>query len=112
MNIIGYAVDGDIYCAECLDRDGVDYDNVHRDDIAALFSDHETDYPVHCGNCREFLGGVLTRDGLRWLKEQWLVHRWRDRALMEQYMYHYGGDGWHFVATPWGWADPFWNIED
>lgn len=103
---IGYVSDGEIVCETCLGRDPDD------PDIGALFEDSESAYPYHCSYCHEFLGGSLTNDGVEWLKEQYLEHRWRDRALIETYMRYYDGVDWHFIHTFWGWMDPLGNLKD
>lgn len=103
---IGYVAQGEIVCKACL---GCDPDDP---EVGALFEDSESDYPYHCAYCRKFLGGTLTRDGVAWIKEQYLEHRWRDRELIETYMRHYSGVDWYFIHTFWGWMDPLGHISE
>jgi len=106
---IGYVWEGDIYCADCMRKGGVV--GPDDDEVGAIFEESESDYPYHCGDCREFLGGSLTKDGEKWVKAHWM-EGWRDRALMETYMRHYDGVDWYFIHTFWGWMDPLGNLKD
>lgn len=108
---IGYVWEGGVYCKDCMDASGGSVTS-ESEEVGAIFEESESDYPEHCGDCHEFLGGALTTEGKRWLREQWVEHRWRDFALIETYMQHYDSMDWYFIFTFWGWMDPLGNLKD
>lgn len=80
-DIIGYVVDGELYCPACAPRtDG--------DDCGPVFGGSETDYPSHCAACEGYLGESLTPDGVAYVLD----------AL---YAYARAGDGRPDILDAW-----------
>lgn len=93
---IGYVYDGAVYCPDCAAP-------IHNDRHHPIFSDSESDWPEHCAQCHEFLGGTLTIDGMKHLRED-LVAGYIRPARANEYMAHYGFDDvfWHVIGTHYG----------
>jgi hypothetical protein len=106
---IGYMWNGELWCRACLEKDPAV--NPSDPEVDALFDYSESDYPLHCGDCHVFLGGVLTNYGKMWLRDEWVLRGWRNFEVVEVYMRHYHMD-WYFVFNLWGWTDPLGNLED
>ncbi len=111
MEVIGYVYEGDIYCKTCLTANGGPDPN-DEDSVGPVFDTDEGDAPVHCGGCREFLGGALTRDGVRFLKELYLERHVRNEALWKAYMDYYHGVDWYFIPTFIGPMNPRGEFKD
>lgn len=57
-DVIGYAVDGEIYCPRCAP----DVES------SPIFAESETDCPNHCIACEELIPENLTEDGVEYVK--------------------------------------------
>ena len=89
MRVIGYAADAEIVCKDCLRYPVGAYDR-EGNPVTPVTEDEEVDAPLHCGACGAFLGGRLTADGERYVRERVLRGDGRPevlRAWREAYWY-------------------------
>ena len=94
-DVIGYVEDGDIYCHEHA-----------KTRVSPVLDDEESDSPIHCGECHEFLGGLLTADGVKRIIEDWRDYNARNREAYETYMERWPYLDWFFMPTFLGWMNP------
>jgi len=115
MHVVGYTYECDYLCPNCLKKAGID---PNWDEVGAIFDDYEHDHPMHCGDCREFLGGCLTLDGYAALEQAYRDGYYRapgggPNEQFVEYMYHYADlNSWHCLWTFVGRMDPFGDVED
>jgi hypothetical protein len=115
MHVVGYVYGCDYWCADCLKKAGID---PGWDEVGAVFDDSEHDYPMHCGDCREFLETSLTSDGYNLLKQAYCDGSYRAPGggpdeQFEEYMYHFADlHSWHCIWTFVGLMDPYGDILD
>ena len=61
-DIIGYAVDASLVCADCAT-------SKERKQCSPVFADSETDCPSHCDRCHCLIEENLTADGMAYVAE-------------------------------------------
>lgn len=114
MEVVGYTYDADHWCEDCLLEEGVDLDD---DEVGAIFDYTESDYPMHCNACGEFLGGNLTDHGLKALKEAYRDGEYRNAngdpsEHFQQYMEAWDSVDWHILWSFLGPLDPWGELKD
>jgi len=68
-DVIGYAYNADTWCPSCFNEHAPLDLLKQRDPASPIFADAESDTPMHCCQCHEFLGGQLTDAGVRYVIE-------------------------------------------
>ena len=113
MEVVGYVYGSDYWCADCLKEAEIDFS---WDEVGTIFSNFESDYPQHCHACHIFLGGNLTVDGVKALKQAYRDGHYRNASSgpddqFEEYMHAFSYLDWYFIWTFVGLMDPYGNVE-
>ena len=100
---IGWIYEGDVYCPDCVGNEPDD-----NPEYGPVWEETETDSPMYCGNwnCKQFIGGALTDEGWKQLKDyiRRSLHMRCDAVY--DLMHYYSHYDWYFIPTFEGMMDP------
>lgn len=108
MHPIGYVYDADHWCESCLRKAHVSFQSL---DVNPIWESEEADHPMHCCQCHEFLGGNLTRDGVRNLQKKILEGELHEE-LIRLYTEYFEWADWYVFRTFAGCVDYFGGVND